>query len=101
MIAQLGERVGLYRSTSESDGQGGATHPWTFAFAAWAGVVPVGERTDAHTRTRHRRYRFTLRYRTDLPEPARLVWKDRTFRVLAGSDPDLRGERLHLICEEL
>ena len=99
MIGQLGERVGLYRATETADGQGGVTHSWDFAFAAWAGVVPIGVRESELTT--HRRYRFTLRYRTDLPRPARLVWKDRHFTVLAASDPALRGERLHLICEEL
>ena len=100
MIAQLGERVGIYRADAEADGQGGEARAWSFAFAAWAGVVPIGESTSESLVTR-RRYRFTLRYRTDLPEPARLVWNSRHFSVLASSDPDLRGERLHLICEEL
>ena len=28
------------------------------------------------------------------------MWKGRMLRVVAASDPDTRGERLHLICEE-
>ena len=94
MIGQLNERVGVYRADTEDDGQGGQVREWRFAFAAWAGVTPIGESTDVSLVTRRR-------YRTDLPSPARIVWKSRQFSVLASSDPDLRGERLHLICEDL
>ena len=45
-------------------------------------------------------YLVAIRYRPSFPERARLMWRGRMLRVVAASDPDTRGERLHLICEE-
>ena len=45
-------------------------------------------------------YRVTIRYNYNFPERARLMWGSRLLRVITSSDPDTRGERLHLICEE-
>ena len=100
MIAKLNQRVALYSANSTPDGQGGQTRDWNFTFAAWAGVEPLGFSRGTSGRSRQR-LRFILRYRTDMPRPARLIWNDTHYSVLADSDPDLRGQRLHLICEEL
>ena len=100
MIGQLRERIGLYRADTEPDGQGGQRQSWSFAFALWAGVEPLGSRESKGGRAL-RRYRVTVRHRPDIPEPARLQWNSKTYAVLASDDPDLRGQRLHLICEEL
>ena len=99
MIGQLRERVGLYRAQTEPDGLGGERRTWRFAFAAWAGLEPLAP-VETETGRVLRRFRCTLRHRTDIPQPARLVWRGETFSVLAHSDPDVRGERLHLILQE-
>ena len=100
MISGLNQRVALYSADASADGQGGQSRTWSFAYAAWAGIKPLGFSTATSGRS-VRRLRFILRYRSDLPRPARLIWNDTQYSVLADSDPDLRGERLHLICEEL
>ena len=101
MIDRLRERVGLYRANEVPDAQGGHARDWQLAFAAWAGVEPLGTATEPESGRDLRRYRVTLRHRTDIPDPARIRWRGRTLAVRASDDPDLRRERLHLICEDL
>ena len=102
MIGQLRTRIGLYAPVESADEQGGVRVTWQFRRLLWAAIEP---RNITETRENGRlavmqNYRVTIRYRTDFPERARLMWGPRLLRVIAASDPDTRGERLHLICEE-
>ena len=102
MIGQLRTRLGLYAPVETPDEHGGAKVTWAFQRLLWGAVQP---RSLTETRENGRlavtqSYRVTIRYRTDVPERARLVWGQRILRVIAVSDPDTRGERLHLMCEE-
>lgn len=103
MIAQLRHRIGLYTPSRVADDIGGTITSWHFQRAVWGRVEPksISEARENGRLTTTQSYRVTLRYRADFPRLARLVWRDRTLRVLAASDPDARGERLHLICEEV
>jgi len=101
MIDRLRERIGLYRAVKTPDSQGGSIRDWHFAFAAWAAVEGLGTTTQSESGRTLKRYRITLRHRTDVPNTARLSWRGQTLAVRAVDDPDLRRERLHLICEEL
>ena len=102
MIGHLRHRLGLYAPSHIADDLGGTVTSWSFERAIWGAVEPksISEtKTDgrlAVTQT----YRVTVRYMSDFPALARLIWRGRTLRVIAASDPDARGERLHLICEE-
>ncbi|MEM7728934.1 MAG: phage head closure protein [Pseudomonadota bacterium] len=103
MIGQLRHRVGLYAPSHVADDIGGTVTRWAFERALWASVEP---RAISETRENGRlsviqSWRVTLRYRPDFPRQARLLLRGRTLRVVAASDPDTRGERLHLICEEI
>lgn len=96
-------RVGLYVPSRIADDIGGTVESWAFERALWAAVEP---RSLSEARSHGRlsvvqTFRITIRYRADFPRQARLVWRGRTLRVLAASDPDTRGERLHLVCEEV
>ncbi|GLQ19663.1 phage head closure protein [Algimonas porphyrae] len=102
MIGQLRHRIGIYAPSRIADDLGGTVTNWTFQRAVWAAVEP---RSLSETQTNGRlsvtqTFRVTLRFRSDFPRLARLVWRGRTLRVVAVSDPDTRRERLHLICEE-
>ena len=102
MIGQLRTRLGLYAPVETPDDHGGAKVTWAFQSLLWGAVQP---RSLTETRENGRlavtqSYRVTIRYRTDFPERARLIWGQRILRVIAVSDPDTRGERLHLMCEE-
>ena len=102
MIGQLRTRLGLYTPLETADEHGGVNIRWVFKRLLWGAVDP---RQLTETRENGRlavtqSYRVTIRYRSDFPERARLMWGSRLLRVIAASDPDTRGERLHLICEE-
>lgn len=102
MIGQLRTRLGLYVPVETPDEHGGVNIRWVFQRLIWGAIEP---RNLTETRENGRlavtqSYRVTIRYRTDFPERARLMWGSRLLRVIAASDPDMRGERLHLICEE-
>lgn len=102
MIGQLRTRLGLYEPSEALDAMGGASVTWVFKHVLWAAIEPrrISERFENGRLSTAQSYRVTIRYRAHFPERARLKWGDRMLRVIAASDPDTRGERLHLICEE-
>ena len=102
MIGQLRKRVGLYTPESVADDLGGTITSWTFTRALWAAIQPkaISEVRENGRLAVTQTYLVTIRYQTHFPERVRLVWGERILRVVAASDPDTRGERLHLICEE-
>jgi len=102
MIGQLRHRLGLYAPNRVSDDLGGTITSWSFQRAIWGAVEPksLSETRENGRLAVTQTYRVTVRHMSDFPERARLVWRGRTLRVVAASDPDTRRERLHLICEE-
>jgi SPP1 family predicted phage head-tail adaptor len=102
MIGQLRHRIGLYAPSIVADDIGGTITSWSFQRAIWGAVEPksISEVRGNGRLSVTQTYRVTVRHRDDFPPRARLVWKGRTLRVVAASDPDARRERFHLICEE-
>lgn len=102
MIGQLRSRLGLYAPSVVTDDIGGTITTWTFQRVIWGAVEPrsISETRENGKLSVIQTYRVTIRHMADFPERARLMWRGRTLRVVASSDPDTRGERLHLICEE-
>lgn len=102
MIGQLRKRIGLYTPETVADDLGGTVTTWTFTRVLWAAIKPkaISEVRENGRLAVTQSYLVTIRYQPRFPERARLVWGDRILRVVAASDPDTRGERLHLICEE-
>ena len=102
MIGQLRIRLGLYAPVETPDEHGGAKVTWAFQRLIWGAVQPrsLTETRENGRLAVTRSYRVTIRYRANFPERARLIWGERLLRVIAVSDPDTRGERLHLMCEE-
>ena len=102
MIGQLRHRIGVYAPSQIADDIGGTITSWSFQRAVWGAVEPrsINEVTENGRLAVTQTFRVTIRYRADFPPRARLMWRDRTLRVVASSDPDTRGERLHLMCEE-
>lgn len=102
MIGRLRHRLGLYAPSHVADDLGGTITSWNFQRVIWGAVEPraISERREDGRLTVSQTYRVTVRYTPDFPALARLMWRGQTLRVIAASDPDARGERLHLICEE-
>ncbi len=102
MIGNLRTRLGIYVPQSTPDDFGGVQTTWVLYGAAWAHIKPstATERAENGRAALTKTYLVTIRWQRDFPERARLLWDERSLRVLTASDPDLRRERLHLICEE-
>lgn len=102
MIGQLRSRLGLYEPEESSDEHGGVKTTWVFKRLLWAAVEPrqISQLRENGRLAVTQNYRVTIRYRSGFPERARLIWGERILRVITASDPDTRGERLHLMCEE-
>ena len=99
----LRHRVGLYTPSETADDIGATVRAWSFQRALWAGVEPlrVTETVEDGRRVNRQTYRITVRYSPSFPTQARILWRGEQLRVLAWSDPDAKGERLHLVCESL
>lgn len=102
MIGDLRSRLGVYKPQLKTDEFGGNNTTWVWHGKVWGHITP---RSLTEVRENGRlkvtqSYRVTIRFRPDFPERARLMWGSRILRVVSGSDPDNRRERLHLICEE-
>lgn len=102
MIGNMRTRVGVYQAQTTPDGFGGVVTTWPFWAMAWADIRILAPKQafDNGRAEITTHYRIVIRYREGFPERARVIWGDRTLRVITASDPDMRRERLHLICEE-
>lgn len=102
MIGRLRTRLGLYTASEAPDALGGVLTTWTLHAQVWGQVEPktLTDKLENGRLSITQSYRVTIRHRDDFPERARLLWGERTLRIITASDPDMRRERLHLICEE-
>ena len=102
MIGNLRTRLGIYIPQSTPDDFGGVQKTWVLFGQAWAHIKPrtLSERAENGRAAITKTYLVTIRWQRDFPERTRLLWDERTLRVLTACDPDNRRERLHLICEE-
>ena len=106
MIARLRDRASVRVPALEPDGQGGRRAAGHREVPIWVGMEPTGLSADPETGRARRRFRATVRYSPGLLRdidrfaPLPLLWRGRTLLILSADDPDLRGERLHLICED-
>ncbi len=102
MIGKLRTRVGIYIPQTSADDLGGVQTSWVLYGQAWAHIAPkiAHERTENGRAAITKTYLVIIRWQAGFPERARLLWSQMNLRVLSASDPDLRRERLHLICEE-
>ncbi|MBL4870999.1 MAG: phage head closure protein [Robiginitomaculum sp.] len=102
MIGKLRTRIGIYSPQNSSDDLGGVQTIWVLYGQAWAHIAPktTHERTENGRAAITKTYMVIIRWQAGFPERVRLLWGDTHLRVLSASDPDMRRERLHLICEE-
>lgn len=102
MIGNLRTRITIQIADTLQDDLGGVQTNWLHYARVWAHINPqaVSERLESGRLVVTRSYKVIIRWQRNFPERARLVFEDKILRVLSASDPDLRRERLHLICAE-
>ena len=83
-IAQLDQKVTLYRGRKALDGMGGATQTLVpYASGLWAKIEPINgnERVDAGRTEALSRYLVTIRYRTGIKESDVIEWGARRLNI--------------------
>lgn len=102
MIGQLRTRAAIHVPQLVADTMGGAATNWVQYKTVWAHVKPAqsAQRSENGRAGIKQNYLVIIRWQAGFPERARLHFGGHILRVISASDPDLRRERLHLICEE-
>ena len=82
-IGQLDQRISLQHRTLTDDGAGGATEAWTEYAEVWASVRPMTgrERENAMRNEATSNYVVTVRYRSDILERDRIVWRSKELNI--------------------
>ncbi len=97
----LRERVTIQRKVVTRDGYGAEQVTWQDVATVWARVEVVKEREVPESRQMDvmASHRVTMRYRTDVDETMRLVWRGRVLNIVALV-PDERRRYLAVLAEE-
>lgn len=100
-IGELNERVSLRRMSLAPDGAGGQTETWAEYAAVWARVRPMKgqERQNAQRQEAAADYVVTLRYRDDVLEADKIVWRGRDLNVRFISNAGVRSEFMDVEAE--
>lgn len=86
MLRYLKERIRFERVSQATDGIGGVSETWA-ALASnpdvYAGVMAMSgnERLENGALNAAGTYRFTIRYREDVTERDRIVWRSETYNI--------------------
>jgi SPP1 family predicted phage head-tail adaptor len=80
---EMNERVQIIRETRTSDGAGGQTLSLTTLASVWAHVRPrSGREMERFDRVNaSAMYLFVIRYRTDVEESDRILWKGEFYNI--------------------
>jgi SPP1 family predicted phage head-tail adaptor len=80
---EMNERVQIIRETRTSDGAGGQTLSLTTLASVWAHVRPrSGREMERFDRVNaSAMYLFVIRYRTDVEESDRIMWKGEFYNI--------------------
>lgn len=83
MIGQADQRVTLQRKATTADGIGGQTEAWAGIGTVWAKVTPrIGrEAMEGGRMNASAMATFTIRYRADLTELDRLIWRGEAWNI--------------------
>lgn len=105
MIEDLRERVAIQQATLNQDAFGQPIETWTTFATVWASVLPASgdERFSGRPDMEVAQLTHTvkIRFRTDLNEKMRLVWRGRNLDIERIEDPTGRRAVLELKCWEL
>jgi SPP1 family predicted phage head-tail adaptor len=102
---QLRERVQLQAFTAASDSYGQPIESWAELATVWGDVKPLASREGftpgAGQVQATATHKVRIRYRADLDEKMRVIWRTRVLQVEAVQDPDQRTRETVLMCLEI
>lgn len=95
-LGGLDDRISLQRVTLTADGQGGSTESWSEYAAVWARVRPMKgrERQASERQEATADYVVRIRYRDDVLEADKIVWRGREMNIRFIPDG---GPRAHFL----
>lgn len=101
-IGALRSHVALQSPQEVDDGSGGVTVSWANVATVWADVsaISMREASVAGHLDGVVTHRVRLRFREDVSGGWRVLYGERTLRVLATRDADGRRRFLECLCEE-
>lgn len=101
----LRERVRIEQFTAAADSYGQPLETWAELATVWGEVRPAASREGfapgAGQVLAVATHRVRMRYRSDVDEMMRLVWRGRTLQVEAVQDPGGRRAEMFLLCREI
>jgi SPP1 family predicted phage head-tail adaptor len=101
-IGRLRRRLTLEAANRTPDGGGGASETWTTIAQVWCDIRPKGggESIEADALSGRVSHEITLRYRSGVVPPMRLVSGSRRFEIVAVIDIEERRRWLRCLCVE-
>lgn len=98
---QLSERIELQRATRTDDGYGGYAETWATYATVWAQVRPLSGRERYHAQQieAEASYRVTIRYRADVLDSDRIVWRGQNLNIRFRADAGPREPYLMMDVE--
>ena len=101
----LRERVQIQAFTAESDSYGQPIETWAELATVWGDVKPLASREGftpgAGQIVATATHRVRIRYRADVDEKMRVIWRQRILQVEAVQDPNQRMAETVLMCLEI
>lgn len=105
---ELNTRITFLEQTRTSDGSGGATLVWSTYAEVWAkvktGATTYGagkELVKADKLEPQKVFLITVRFREDLDESMRVLWRSHTLEITAILYPDTRQEMMQVLAKEV
>jgi SPP1 family predicted phage head-tail adaptor len=102
VAGHLGERITLQRRVESTDALGQASQAWVPMIEVWASAEPLRGReffaagqTQSDVTTR-----FVIRYRQDVTNTMRVVWRGEPYDILSVVEPLGQRQMLELMCSQ-
>lgn len=97
----LRQRVTFQQEVTTPDGMGGTSSSWSNTVTVWAGVKSLRgrEMVQAGRLEASTVYLITLRYRDDITEDMRILWKNKLLNIRSIANPDQKQQWLEVTAE--
>jgi SPP1 family predicted phage head-tail adaptor len=84
-VGKMRHRINIQTIARVADGMGGNAHSFSTTVSVWGSVEPMvgNERVEGGQIESRQRYKFTLRYNSNLTVDDRLNYDSKNFRILS------------------
>jgi len=102
-IGELRHRIKIQQRSTTQNSFGEVLDNWVDVATVWAKVEGLNGREffAAYQTNTNITYRVKIRYRSDIKQDMRIVFKDKILNIKAIISPDGVNNELYLMCEEV